>query len=406
MVTDFLNGYNATIIMYGQTGSGKTHTMFGPPVGSLGTHTQRGLVPRICEEVLSCIRIRRERGITTCELSVSYIEIYGRSVTDLLSGGSQVGHSRVSAQRFVLAGHAKHIDSILTDGDLQKRRAATAMNKRSSRAHSLFILTLAMEAPQSSSNENSNSNDTKGNVCIQSQLFLADLGGSEQVKKRFVLGQHMREAIYINTGLLALKHCISALNRGDSFIPYQNDKLTMLLSPALGGNSKACVIVCASMDDSNASETLQALRFGEKCMRVKNDAFQKKSTVSHLVKKIDQEMLQLEETIRKKERWETKEERKIDSLAEEGTHAAVLNKQVGAETERARLEVLIAKRADLMGEQIDMSLPESGFGGKYGGKIDALGGHSATRFAASSTDQGLFIDGKNAGQCMFFFFQF
>ena len=37
--------------------------------------------------------------------------------------------------------------SLLDQGDQQKRRAATAMNERSSRAHSLFILSLRQSRP-------------------------------------------------------------------------------------------------------------------------------------------------------------------------------------------------------------------------------------------------------------------
>ena len=37
----------------------------------------------------------------------------------------------------------------------------------------------------------------------------------------------------------------------------QDSKLTMLLSSALGGNSKASVVVCGSMDASDAKETVQ-----------------------------------------------------------------------------------------------------------------------------------------------------
>jgi hypothetical protein len=87
------------------------------------------------------------------------------------------------------------------------------MNDRSTRAHSLFILTLKQTRPGTS-------------VTLRSRLYLADLGGSEQVKKSgveagflreggtdqfslgFEMGDHMREAVNINLGLLALKKCI------------------------------------------------------------------------------------------------------------------------------------------------------------------------------------------------------
>lgn len=48
------------------------------------------------------------------------------------------------------------------------------MNDRSTRAHSLFIMTLKQSQPSTS-------------VTLSSRLFLADLGGSEQVCLSFFL---------------------------------------------------------------------------------------------------------------------------------------------------------------------------------------------------------------------------
>ena len=62
------------------------------------------------------------------------------------------------------------VHSCLQQGDSHRRRAATAMNDRSSRAHALFILTLRQTC------------DSTG-VTRKSNLFLADLGGSEKVSK-------------------------------------------------------------------------------------------------------------------------------------------------------------------------------------------------------------------------------
>jgi kinesin family member 5 len=102
---------------------------------------------------------------------VSYVEVFGDDVTDLLDNGARCGHSKVSAQRYVLSGATgRKVDSLeeiaelLEQGELQKRKAATAMNDRSSRAHALFIMTLDQY-------------DVKTDRRVKSQLFLADLGG-------------------------------------------------------------------------------------------------------------------------------------------------------------------------------------------------------------------------------------
>ncbi len=62
------------------------------------------------------------------------------------------------------------VKQALLTGDACKKRAATAMNERSTRAHNIFVLSLKQ------------TNLSTG-VSYTSKLFLADLGGSEQVKK-------------------------------------------------------------------------------------------------------------------------------------------------------------------------------------------------------------------------------
>ena len=80
---DFLNGFNATILCYGQTGAGKTFTMFG---NQMDLHEQYasskldstiGIIPRASIEVLDAVKMKRQRGLLSVSLSVSYVEIYG-----------------------------------------------------------------------------------------------------------------------------------------------------------------------------------------------------------------------------------------------------------------------------------------------------------------------------------------
>ena len=59
---------------------------------------------------------------------------------------------------------------LIAKGDTCKRKAATAMNERSSRAHALFILSLTQT-------------EVSTGVERTTRLFLADLGGSEKLTK-------------------------------------------------------------------------------------------------------------------------------------------------------------------------------------------------------------------------------
>ena len=94
---------------------------------------------------------------------------------------------------------------LLEQGDEAKRRAATAMNERSTRAHTLMILSLRQRkrshkfnnsgklsnilADVASSSSSSppprpKSFNTNSNAAfVESKLFLADLGGAERLSK-------------------------------------------------------------------------------------------------------------------------------------------------------------------------------------------------------------------------------
>ncbi len=376
LVMDFLNGYNGTCIAYGQTAAGKTHTMMGPPDVAVNAGVEegdRGIIPRACHEVLTALSDKensRARLGLTSSLAVSYVEVYGDLVSDLLRNGTRVSQSKVAAQSFVLSGATEqrvesldHIMDCLARGDAQKRRAATAMNDRSSRAHSIFILSLTQKCEATG-------------VERRSKLFLADLGGSEQVKKSkvdtgvsvkkgeddqfstgFHMGERMKEAVNINLGLLALKKVIKALNEKSCHVPYQDSKLTMLLSQGLGGDCKTSVIVCSAMDPKHASETVQTLRFGENCSLLENEAGDNANMLASVLAALDEEIQQCEAEIEAKERWEHRDVEREDVNAEEGTfEAAAGGKEVkkvsvlvGAEKERLRLNELLKKKASFVG---------------------------------------------------------
>lgn len=186
----------------------------------------------------------------------------------------------------------------------------------------------------------------------------------------FEFGDRMRETVYINLGLLALKKCIDALNNNMLYVPYQDSKLTMLLSTGLGGDSKTSVIICGNMEPLHAAETLNALRFGEQCAKIEQQARNNAAILASVLAKIDAEISSLEALIVRKERWEEKTENRIDALAENGTVEAALGGKevkkvyivVGAEEERIRLELLLRKRAELTGSDFKVKTKSVAFG--------------------------------------------
>ncbi|KAL3803853.1 hypothetical protein HJC23_004015 [Cyclotella cryptica] len=408
LICDVVNGVSATCLVYGQTGSGKTFTMFGKDEFS---SSFAGIVPRACSELMSAVEHRKnELNLKIeCHVCVSFVEVYGNEILDLLKKGKRVGQSKVSAQRSVLDGSAEvpvtnveEVMSLLSIGEAQKRKAVTAMNLRSSRAHTVFIVTLKQNCFDSGKS-------------ISSKLFLADLGGCEQTKKSdldagksnhievlkelskgveidtmlqdlkkadeystgFVKSDRMREAVYINLGLMSLKSCVEALTRG-TYVPYSNSKLTMLLSSGLGGNSKTAVIVCASQEDEHSSETINAFKFGQACRRVSNTVRTHANMLCDLMKDLDFEIAACQERIRKNEKWVVQEQRIVDGLAEKGTLEAEgfggfevrkTTVLVGAEEDRKLLHRLLSTRSELSGSPLASSDQACRSGHSFGGNI-------------------------------------
>merc|ERR1711991_659134 len=59
---------------------------------------------------------------------------------------------------------------------------------------------------------------------------------------------------------------------GEDFIPYRNNKLTMLMQDSLGGNAKTLMFVNFSPADYNAEETNGSLGYGTRVKSIKNNA--------------------------------------------------------------------------------------------------------------------------------------
>mmetsp|Transcript_572 Transcript_572/g.1021 ORF Transcript_572/g.1021 Transcript_572/m.1021 type:complete len:668 (+) Transcript_572:79-2082(+) len=376
LVADFINGYNATCLVYGQTGSGKTYSMFGPHVhesfgfGSLmllkdGDQVQvpdnLGIVPRAIKEIFDAVEYRNTHLSINIQarVSLSYIEIYGDDISDLLRNGANCGQSRVAAQRYVLDGSSEVIVptlqeavKLLNRGETQKRKAATALNARSSRAHTLFIVTLQQECVESG-------------VTATSRLFLVDLGGSEQIKRsqpynklqgnKVLEKQRIQEAININLGLLALKQCVQALVQKRKHIPYGDSKLTMMLSSGLGGDCKTSLIVCGAQEEHHGPETIAAMNFGQTCRGIYNSAKSNANMLKNLLNNLDEKISQCEKNIRENEAWEEIDDERFD---DEGNMIEVRKKTVvtGADVFRRELASLLRQKAELIGETIDDQL--------------------------------------------------
>ena len=141
-------------------------------------------------------------------------------------------------------------------GKTNRESAPTLMNAESSRSHSIVSILVDQK------------NTTSGRQ-KKGTLFLVDLAGSEKVSKTGASGVRLEEAKNINGSLTTLGMVINALCDGSGHVPYRDSKLTMILSDALGGNSKTTLIICCNPEQKHSPETLSTLRFGERAKKIK-----------------------------------------------------------------------------------------------------------------------------------------
>ena len=121
------------VFAYGQTGSGKSYTMMGAGGGG-SDNPERGLTPRLCEDLFQQISTKVEAG-WTAKVEVSYMEIYLEMVRDLLSSNPDRKlkvreHKSTGPYVEDLSSHAvtsyKEVKALMDDGDKVRVRGRVA----------------------------------------------------------------------------------------------------------------------------------------------------------------------------------------------------------------------------------------------------------------------------------------
>jgi hypothetical protein len=256
-----VNGCNGTMLVYGQTGTGKTHTMIG------SGDEYDGIAIRSIAYLLNHVRTQTEMG-KQLSLSLSVLEIYNERITDMLAEGdheiSLINGVPRNASGVTLCDLGEATATVKKA--LNARHVSqTAMNDRSSRSHVIFMLDLA---------------EVTETATVTSRLFLADLAGSESIRKSQVSGKAAQEAGMINKSLLALKTVILKLSAssGDSaptpavrgHVPYRDSRLTELLQDSIGGTARTMFIACISGNGRDIDETKSTLEYATKAHSIRN----------------------------------------------------------------------------------------------------------------------------------------
>ena len=169
--------------------------------------------------------------------------MYNEVVIDLLDPtktGLQIRSSDASSVVKIVGVTEKVVTSAaevlatVTMGETHRSVGSTDMNEKSSRSHTIFRLVIESKLKDV--------HIGSGPEYRVSSLNLVDLAGSESASKSGVIGQRRTEGSYINKSLLTLATVIQRLITASGHVPYRDSKLTRILEPALGGNSRTAII--------------------------------------------------------------------------------------------------------------------------------------------------------------------
>ena len=235
-----------TLFAYGQTGSGKTFT-----------------VSAVTQEAVKDMFRLAPRGV---EFKMSFFEIYGGKVVDLLNNKKQLAIQEDGAQKIQVVGlteraalSEQEMHQIIDSGHSARTTRCTAANDTSSRSHAVCQIKVR---------------NSQGKTL--GKLLLVDLAGSERAADCQSNNRQRRmEGASINTSLLALKECIRALDSNSSHVPFRASKLTMVLRDSFldPHQSKIVMIACINPGSSSADHTLNTLRYAQRLKQGTSNAY-------------------------------------------------------------------------------------------------------------------------------------
>ncbi|GMJ03069.1 hypothetical protein like AT2G37420 [Hibiscus trionum] len=304
IVNEVLDGFNCTVFAYGQTGTGKTYTMEGGMRNKGGDlPADAGVIPRAVRQIFDTLEAQN----ADYSMKVTFLELYNEEITDLLALDESPRYAEDRQRKpislmedgkgcVIVRGleeeavyTANEIYTLLERGAAKRHTADTLLNKRSSRSHSVFSITVHIKE--------STVGDEELIKC--GKLNLVDLAGSENISRSGAREGRAREAGEINKSLLTLGRVISALVEHSAHIPYRDSKLTRLLRDSLGGKTKTCIIATVSPSAHSLEETLSTLDYAYRAKNIKNrpEANQKMSKAV-LLKDLYLEIEKMKEDVR------------------------------------------------------------------------------------------------------------
>jgi kinesin family protein 2/24 len=207
---------------------------------------------------------------------VSFFEIYGGKLFDLLNGRSKLV-TREDGQRSVnIIGlhevrctETKELLDLIAQGNAARSTGSTGANVDSSRSHAILQIVLKKNK-EISKDVIQYPGQAPPPLDIHGKFCFIDLAGSERAADTSNSDQRTRlEGAEINKSLLALKECIRALDQGGKHLPFRGSQLTQVLKDSFVGKSKTIMIANISPNSGSCEHTLNTLRYADRVKELK-----------------------------------------------------------------------------------------------------------------------------------------
>ncbi|TXG61380.1 hypothetical protein EZV62_012743 [Acer yangbiense] len=228
--------------------------------GSGKTYTMQPLPLKASHDILSLMHhTHRNQGF---QLFVSFFEIYGGKVFDLLNDRKKLCMREDGKQQVCIVGlqeykvsNVETIRELIEKGNATRSTGTTGANEESSRSHAILQLAIKRSADGTESKP----------ARLVGKLSFIDLAGSERGADTTDNDKQTRmEGAEINKSLLALKECIRALDNDRGHIPFRGSKLTEVLRDSFVGDSRTVMISCISPSSGSCEHTLNTLRYADR----------------------------------------------------------------------------------------------------------------------------------------------
>ncbi|CAI9092248.1 OLC1v1027440C1 [Oldenlandia corymbosa var. corymbosa] len=226
LISDVLNGRNASVIAYGAKGSGKTYTI-------QGTQDKPGIAALSMAELLSK---SQEAGDV---VSVSILEVHQEHAFDLLDPK----HSEVQ-----VLGDGRGKINLKGLTQVPVKSVPDFENLYISKLNiSKPVQKMPLEPPKRSHKclmmHVSKVDDNSNKKLVGKMLFI-DLAGYEDGRRSSREGVAFQEATKTNRSLQALMNVVYALNTNESHVPYRESKLTRIFQESLDGINHVVMLTC------------------------------------------------------------------------------------------------------------------------------------------------------------------